>query len=419
MEESRVEVRFGDLDARQAERLRQALIAVLADQLSYPPFFAHSAGRLLARPVDRPIREACAAFVASVNFGPIERAQLSSPDVRRFLERLLLRYLEVNSAFAQPRYARHLPALRRRASQLATELQRGMVAYLQGQAPTFGAAAQPRSWAEGRRPPRHSQDDLERSTRILEAALVRSREESPPPATSGSLGASRPGAAPRRDAPAWGGDETVPVPASGYSGFGLSSPSTVPPAGERDLSFARGAVSDQPTGPVRNAPAHPGASGNGAYNSAPGQGGASGALYDLYGDYLRDMHPEVTATHPVASAPAAAPRDRLPTAYQPPAPPPAAFTDQDQAVFLQLRYQLVSYIQRAAESYGLTARTADPFLVLEVLRRSRFVDESDLRLAESILALTDRVLSANSATVDDYRQAFMLYLLYHRSHLGI
>ena len=51
----------------------------------------------------------------------------------------------------------------------------------------------------------------------------------------------------------------------------------------------------------------------------------------------------------------------------------------------------------------------------DALRRSGFVDESDLQLAEGILAVTDRVAASGVATVEDYRQAFMLYLLYFSS----
>ena len=61
----------------------------------------------------------------------------------------------------------------------------------------------------------------------------------------------------------------------------------------------------------------------------------------------------------------------------------------------------------------------DPSTVLDALRQSGFVDEADLRIAEGILALTDRVTSSTTVAIEDYRQAFLLYLLYHRSHLGI
>jgi len=103
-----------------------------------------------------------------------------------------------------------------------------------------------------------------------------------------------------------------------------------------------------------------------------------------------------------------------------PASPMATTGDgrSDKLIFWQLRYQLEAYARRAAKSYGVQVTSGEPAGVLDALRRSGFVDESDLQLAEGILAITDRVTAAGVATTDDYRQALMLYLLYHRSHLG-
>ncbi len=184
-------------------------------------------------------------------------------------------------------------------------------------------------------------------------------------------------------------------------------------------------------------------------------------LYQIYGNYLRDMQPEApTAEMPAASllgasppvpapTPMPAPQATLPStaaAYAPsvpwtpeptseptPAPSPRAApvpevmpgtgvapadARSDKLIFWQLRYQLEAYVRRAAGSYGVRTASGDPSGVLDALRRSGYVDEADLRIAEGILALTDRVTAAGSASVADYQQALMLYLLYHRSHLG-
>ncbi|HEY1389677.1 MAG TPA: hypothetical protein VGF38_14135, partial [Ktedonobacterales bacterium] len=208
---------------------------------------------------------------------------------------------------------------------------------------------------------------------------------------------------------------------------------------------------DQPTGPM---PA----------TSIPSRNGAAAPrelpedLYELYGDYLQDMQPDTTITpavssrpapsylaashpaaqshpqsHPAVPHPAAAPWQSAPNspptvtpAPRPPQPQPHSngqpvnpSTHADQMVFWQLRYQLEAYVRRAAESYGLSYNGSDPSAVLDALRQSGFVDEADLRIAEGILALTDRVTRSSNVAMEDYRQAFLLYLLYHRSHLGI
>jgi len=97
---------------------------------------------------------------------------------------------------------------------------------------------------------------------------------------------------------------------------------------------------------------------------------------------------------------------------------PSPGSRQDEVIFAQLRYQVEAYVRRAARSYGLAGREGDPASVMDALRRSGLVDEADLRIAEGILALADRVARQGHASIEDYRQAFTLYLLYHRSHLG-
>jgi hypothetical protein len=127
-------------------------------------------------------------------------------------------------------------------------------------------------------------------------------------------------------------------------------------------------------------------------------------LVHMYGQYLSDMQPEVATRGPA----------KLPVVSR---GQPAGSGD-DLHVFSQLRYQLEAYIRRAVRGYGLPDRGGDPARALDDLRASGLVDEANLRLVEGILALTDRVTARGSASIEDYRQALLLYLLYHRSHLG-
>ena len=454
---------FGALDARQMERMRLALVDTLCTHFTSPPFFDPRAGTERVRPLDRTTFEGVGHFVHSVNFSPLDATDVASHEVRRFLETLLLRYLSVNPAFKHPRFARYLPALRARAPRLAADIHRGLLAALDGKAQGFGAGLAKRSWTEGRERTRKlSPEDYERSTRILEAAMIRSRIDDY--SNSGFVPQAEPADVARRPAPVppatpaqapaqrqadqWlnsaTGDLTVPVSSAGFaaafSALGVS-PTSAQPAAPR-------IASDQPTSPlpVMSTPPQP------PSNSAAGPRELPADLYELYGDYLQDMQPDTTVTpamptrpapppprarreHPAiprmdGSAPAPAPWQSSPSAPAPstpmaPPPPrgqtsnPNPATHADQMVFWQLRYQLEAYVRRAAESYGLSYNGSDPSAVLDALRQSGFVDEADLRIAEGILALTDRVTRAPTVAIEDYRQAFLLYLLYHRSHLGI
>jgi hypothetical protein len=99
-------------------------------------------------------------------------------------------------------------------------------------------------------------------------------------------------------------------------------------------------------------------------------------------------------------------------------PQPPSDPRSDTLIFDQLRHQVDAYIRLAARSYGVRVQGSDPASALDALRRSGSVDGADLRLAEGILAIADRVCASGSATIEDYRQAFMLYLLYHRARIG-
>lgn len=403
-------VSVGDLQPAQLDRLRGELIEVLTAHYAYPAFFDFRADRGVTRPVDRAKRAEVEHFLRSANFSALERTDITSAELRRFLERLLLRYIEVNPSLRGQRLSRHLPALRVRAARFAAEVQRGLVAHLDGKLPAFGASRQHPSWAASGAQARR-EGEREHNTRVLEALLVRRGDDAPaarepsPPAGASQWGRSL-------------ADATIPVSATTgapatlnapFAGFGVSN-----------------GIAEAPTGPLGPPP---------AYGSAE-QRPLPPDLMNLYGDYLRDMQPEMEAsTPPPVSSPqgaSALPPRSVPTpatsydgararpdAGGPPAP--AATTSDgrsDKLIFWQLRYQLEAYARRAAKSYGVQVSSGEPAGVLDAMRRSGFVDEADLQLAEGILAITDRVTAAGTATTDDYRQALMLYLLYHRSHLG-
>lgn len=471
---------FGNLEPRQLDRLRTELAEALAANVAYPSFFDYRTAKVRTRPVDQAKREEIEQYLRSVNFEPLARVDIISPELRRFFERLMLRYIEVNPALAQSRLARRLPELRSRVPRMAAEAHRGLLAFLAGEpaAATFGIRRQQPSWAETATTPSRSQVQPrpagERNTRVLEAILVRQElgatdalaplsvpaptpSPAPPPASPvRQPAASTAAAATAGQPPAWltgtvgSGDLTIPVPAQGWPASPGQSPFAGLESGAQSAVFGAignlddaGAITERPTGPLPVAPGRSPASGAPAVEAAahtPRE--LPPDLYRLYGDYLRDMEPEVEP--PPISAPQAGPTvsvsvpsksvSAAPAApavngahgYSAPmsaAPAPAGLAGEtvrsDKLIFWQLRYQLEAYVRRAAQSYGVRGASDDPFSVLDALRRSGFVDEADLRIAEGILALTDRVTATSSATIDDYRQAFLLYLLYHRSHLGV
>jgi hypothetical protein len=91
----------------------------------------------------------------------------------------------------------------------------------------------------------------------------------------------------------------------------------------------------------------------------------------------------------------------------------------DRPLFIQLREQLMSAMRTAGKNYGLPEVPTDPAGLLNLLRQRNIIDDMDLRLAEGILALCARVITADRASIDDYRQALTFYLLFNRRKLGM
>ena len=412
-------MRASDLvEPRHIERLRAEVVEAISVGVAYPPFFDFRTGKLRSRPIDRTKVAEIEQFIGSANFAPLERTTPSSPDTRRFIERLILRYLEVNPSLAGARSARYLPLMRAQALRLAAETHRRFVGHLNGSERDFGSRRQAASWASPRRAERHGAPDTAHSARLLETALQqRKPRQAPSPFALKS---------PPDDltvpAPAVGGIQSQP----GASPFGAFSPDSRGgpiryPAQPADLT-------NQPTGPIAavGGPRRPAVGAHGPMRELPPD------LLNLYGDYLGDLDPEARAPGraappqlPPTPPPPPSPRAAPPQPFAPPTPtppPPSATapTDArgDQLIFWQLRYQLEAYVRLAARSYGLPGHGGDPASVLDELRRSGFVDEADLRIAEGVFALTDRVTAQGHATTSDYRQALMLYLLYHRSHVN-
>lgn len=434
---------IGELSPRQMESLRVELIESLAAHLAYPPFFDYPSGQMRTRPLDRRKREEIEQYVRSANFDAIERSDVTSTEVRRFLERLLNRYLDVNEVFRQATVGRKAPHLRSQTPRFAAELQRGLIAYVGNNAPKFGARRPAATWSASARrgAPNNNQ---EHNTRVLEAVLVGSAESpAPAPAPAPRPAANKQSAPPAaRYGASWptgSYDATMLAPAQGYSGTPGGSPFAGLETGQQSSVFgAKVPLSEMNTGPMARSSAV--ARSNGTAAPTPQQPTSAPRelppdLYQLYGDYLRDMEPEVaappsplahavqdvpTAAMPIPPSPTPRPTDRgvSYSSANGSAGPSLNGNQSDKLIFFQLRYQLEAYVRRAARSYGVSNTSADPSGVLDALRRSGFVDEADLRIAEGILALTDRVTETGLASHEDYRQALMLYLLYHRSHLG-
>jgi hypothetical protein len=418
-------VSLAQLDQRDIARLRAELCEVIAARFAWPAFYDYRTGTLRTRPLGAARRQEINGFVRAAILEPVEQVDLSGPEMRRYLEAFFQRYLEVNHDLARIAARRRLSLLRVDVPRAAAEVQRGLVALAAGTPGDFGAPRSVASWSDpppkSRREP--SPDAIQRGADQVRAALVAHTELPAAPAASTTAARMPAAVAPQPPQPAPSGqgawarmpmERTAPLPAVNAPAGPGGSPFAGLEGGSQSALFgvsSAGAPSEQTTSQLPVA---------GLSGVMPGRSDAGHALppdlLQMYSDYLRDIHPEAgapagrdaTDAHSVPSARSAAP----------PGPPSAEQTRTDAQIFAQLRFQIEAYIRLAARSYNVRPGSPDPASALDALRRSGHVDEADLRIAEQILALADRVMASGGGTMEDYRQALLLYLLYHRGRLG-
>jgi len=354
------------LSPRQRDSLRVALASLLERHFAYPPYFDFRSNASVHRPVDGAKRLEIIRYVQQVSFDV--DIQLDASALERWAAQTLLGFANTNSALTASR----ISSTRRRtlikyAQQAAADIAQHTLNNAHRDSPVPFTPESSRTWlgqADSRARPDFIAEH-ERQTQMIALVLARPR---PPkqPMVAGPMIATAQSTSERQES-------------SGFLGFGRRKAPAPPEAAQ--LS---------PTRP-REAPAD---------------------LLQLYGAYLSDMQPEMT-THETAAIP-------RPSTFQGGSSGAMSGADNahtDMQLFFQLRFQIEGYVRKAARGYGLPDLPGDPAHVIEALRGSNLVDESDLRMAEGVLALSDRVIADGRASLQDYRQALMLYLLYHRSHL--
>ncbi|HEY7356807.1 MAG TPA: hypothetical protein VH590_10085 [Ktedonobacterales bacterium] len=141
-------------------------------------------------------------------------------------------------------------------------------------------------------------------------------------------------------------------------------------------------------------------------------------------DALEPSPPPQTDAAGATSEASDVPRPSAPLARQAeeqrvPAARAKGVTDGDVMIFSQLQHQISTWVKMAAVSHQIDLAGRDAAELVAELRRMAALEEAELQVIESLVALCYRVTSTKQATMEDYKQAMMLYLLHHRSRLAL
>jgi len=92
----------------------------------------------------------------------------------------------------------------------------------------------------------------------------------------------------------------------------------------------------------------------------------------------------------------------------------ALVSDEDVAIFEQMRHQLVVWLRIEAVRSGLDISNQGPSQLLELLRQLGNFDETRLQIVSTLLDLANQVSKNRQATLLDYKQGLLFYLMHTR-----
>jgi len=443
---------LNQLPPTEVARLKAELAEALIGNFCYPRFYDYRANALRSRPVDRAKRQEVWQYLNAVDFNVWGRVDVDSPDFQRQVERLFIHFVQRNRSFFGQQGRKRMSDVRTLITASSTTLAEGMRGHLRGQQanPPFGTPRPSISWAgpKGSRQADLPWEQIAPGVMQLQQQLQEVRGEArtssgPMPAASQNPGtAERSNGIPSRraariaspatttngavsqsnglhqdDAPAW---------PKGPIKSGELRPSIPPfPPAAKDGSSRPGFPPFQntpdaaPTMPLplgktedAQAPEVPAAIPTRSRRGRMGDSTPSAAVSGPMSRKLSQPLPTATAARPPQSATPAMPGMEM-TVKQ--AEGTAVMAgDEDVVIFEQLRYQLTLWLRVEAVRSGIELSGHSAFQLVEALRHQEGIDLPRLQVASTLLNMCDQIITSGRATLFDYKQAMMFYLMHTR-----
>ncbi|HEX7734373.1 MAG TPA: hypothetical protein VF458_05915 [Ktedonobacteraceae bacterium] len=456
---------LNQLPQTEVARLKAELAETLIANFCYPRFYDYRVSSLRTRPVDRAKRQEVWQYLNAVDFNVWGRVDVDSPEFQRQVERLFIHFVQRNRSFFGQQGRKRMSDVRSLITSRALELADGLRGHLRGQPGSrpFGSPHAASSWSTAN-VTGHAEVSWEQilsGTMLLQQQLQEARGEmrpssSPVPSTpsmpvpvsrssSGSVPARRPrtarplvngngaggnsGAAHEEEAALWSA-------ASSKSGKPGESPlaAPFPPAAQAELSsfatsaevsptlpLALGKIENmattfQPAAPVESSPSLPTRSRRSKQvEAAPAPAGAGPFVAPPpSGPLSRQASQPVSAPISSVAVPVPVGQSAKELAVKQAENGAAAPTDEDVVIFEQMRHQLIIWLRVEAVRAGLESASQNTFQLVDMLRRQDGVDAARVQIVSTLLNMCDQIISSGKASLFDYKQAMMFYLMHTR-----
>jgi hypothetical protein len=450
---------LNQLPPTEVARLKAELAETLIANFCYPRFYDYRTNGLRMRPVDRAKRQEVWQYLNAVDFNVWGRVDVDSPDFQRQVERLFIHFVQRNRSFFGEQGRKRMTDVRTLITSCSTALAEGLRGHLRGQPenPPFGSPRPVSSWAgmRGAGPVDLPWEQVLSGTMQLQQQLQEVRGEissaapvpsTPPgqPRSEAARPASVPSRRPRsaRPGPTPGGMRsngsgsheeaaiTWPETRKGALKSGELRPSGAPNAAEGIRGNFSPYTSLPDASPTMPLPL-------GRPETSPANSALSGEISSTLQSRSRRSRsaeiPSATSAPPsgplprTLSQPPAFPSPTMPARPLPPAASPqggAGLTvkqpeavlagDEDVVIFEQMRHQLIVWLRIEAVRAGIELSNQGTFQLVDILRQQEGVDAARLQIVSTLLNMCDQVITGGRATLFDYKQAMMFYLMHTR-----
>jgi hypothetical protein len=469
---------LNQLPQTEVARLKAELAETLIANFCYPRFYDYRIGMLRTRPVDRAKRQEVWQYLNAVDFNVWGRVDIDSPDFQRQVERLFIHFVQRNRSFFGEQGRKRMADVRSLIASCSTALADGLRGHLNGQHgnPPFGSPRAVSSWATTNITGRAevSWEQILSGTMLLQQQLQEVRGEvrpsstpvpTTPAASAPGIRASNgamPARRPRPSRSVAGGavsngnvpheEDAVLWPATGNRAakpVEESAPAPSAPVLAREDEFAQAEVSAfpasadvsptlplplgkvegaptvfQPAAPVEASPVQPARvrrarsaelSPAAPFVAPPPSGPlARQVSQPLPAPAVAPVSVVTPASTPQQPVPASVVHSTLEAAVKQAENGTALTSDEDVVIFEQMRHQLIIWLKVEAVRSGIEPGSQNTFQLVDTLRRQDGVDTARLQVVSTLLNMCDQIISGGRATLFDYKQAMMFYLMHTR-----
>ncbi|HLX56176.1 MAG TPA: hypothetical protein VKR83_04055 [Ktedonobacteraceae bacterium] len=434
-----VGIYLGQMPLAEMARLKAEIAETLIANFSYPRFLDYHANTLRMRPVDRAKRQEVWTFLSSFDFNSFSRIDVMSPDFQRQVERLLIQFVQRNRAFFGQQGRKRMGDVRALISSSSIAVTDGLRGHLNGSTTShaFGNPRPVTSWASANDTGKGelNWEQIVGATMLLQQQLQEVRGESRPSMSAGVSGDARPAAPTAMNGAAINGATTAAprrsprlrsvTQSSGIHENGAALVRTVPPA--RPIPQDEIRANNPPSGPLSHQASAASVASDAPVPPMPSAAPVAEPLKPTAPVEQRKPHSMMAADAPATSttldeqaSTARQPRELTRTEPLSPALANKAdraavlVSDEDVVIFEQLRHQLIVWLRVEVVRMGVEISGQNPNQLIEILGQQDGIDETGLQVVSTLLGLANQVIANGHATLLEYKQTMMFYLMHTR-----